>query len=398
MCWNSCRTLTALLLGVLLGVAAGPAWAQNQKINGGLTLVGAVNRCVSAAGTDTYACALDPAVTSYQSGTFYTFRADVANTGAATINFNGVGAKTIKKGNGSNYTTDLATNDICATQEVTVMYDGTNMQIHSPTCTAASSGGSTTLTYATGTDANTTMAVNTVYLTNMSAWATADRTYTLPTSCTVGDVIGVIVTAGNATTFELVLTAGTSDTLNGIAGGTEWSRLFITNEKVMLRCVVVDSVWTVEVDGRIAQKGIMRLSTDADGESAATPTRPTQASTPGAWTADIDVGNVCGVTTDRLTARRAGQYLIGGIYTSKDTITATQYGGFYVTKNDTSTLVVAPLGYPAGVPQVRATSTALVSLAATDFLLFQYISQAGNLGAVSNTYNATAFFLTEQLP
>ena len=36
----------------------------------------------------------------------------------------------------------------------------------------------TNMVQATGTDANTTMAVNTMYVVDMSAWATADRTYT----------------------------------------------------------------------------------------------------------------------------------------------------------------------------------------------------------------------------
>ena len=81
----------------------------------------------------------------------------------------------------------------------------------------------TNMVQATGTDADTTMAINTLYVVDMSAWATADRTYTLPATAAVGDRVGVTVTAGDAT-HELILTAGSGDTLNGIAGGTEWSR------------------------------------------------------------------------------------------------------------------------------------------------------------------------------
>lgn len=84
----------------------------------------------SAAGTDTYAATLSPVPAGYVTGAMYRFKADVANTGAATINFNSLGAKTIKKAAGG-VTTDLATNDILANQMVDMVYDGTNMQMQS---------------------------------------------------------------------------------------------------------------------------------------------------------------------------------------------------------------------------------------------------------------------------
>lgn len=83
-----------------------------------------------AGSTDTYAATLDPAPTGYVTGRHYRFKANTANTGAATINFNSLGAKTIKKCAGG-ITTDLATNDIRAGQWVDLVYDGTNMQMQS---------------------------------------------------------------------------------------------------------------------------------------------------------------------------------------------------------------------------------------------------------------------------
>jgi hypothetical protein len=56
--------------------------------------------------------------------------ANTANTGAATINFNSLGAKTIVKVAGG-ITTTLADNDIRSGQWVEVVYDGTNMQMQS---------------------------------------------------------------------------------------------------------------------------------------------------------------------------------------------------------------------------------------------------------------------------
>jgi hypothetical protein len=83
-----------------------------------------------AGANDTYTATLSPVPASYVDGVHYRFKANTANTGAATINFNGLGAKTIKKVAGG-VTTDLSDNDIRAGQWVDVVYDGTNMQMQS---------------------------------------------------------------------------------------------------------------------------------------------------------------------------------------------------------------------------------------------------------------------------
>lgn len=81
----------------------------------------------SAVGTDAYAINPSSAVTAYAAGQMFSFKADVGNTGVATLNVSALGAKTIKK----NGTLDLATGDIAAGQIVTVRYDGTNFQLQS---------------------------------------------------------------------------------------------------------------------------------------------------------------------------------------------------------------------------------------------------------------------------
>lgn len=93
-----------------------------------------------AGASDTYTATLSPAITGYVTGAHYRFKANTANTGAATINFNSLGAKTIKKAAGG-ITTDLADNDIRAGQWVDLVYDGTNMQMQSLLGNAASGGG-----------------------------------------------------------------------------------------------------------------------------------------------------------------------------------------------------------------------------------------------------------------
>lgn len=96
--------------------------------------------CVDAGSTDTYACDLSPAITSYVAGTRYRFKANTANTGAASINFNSLGALAMKKPNGGGIATDLDDNDIRAGQWVECVYDGTN-------CQMASQVGNQVLTY-----------------------------------------------------------------------------------------------------------------------------------------------------------------------------------------------------------------------------------------------------------
>jgi hypothetical protein len=97
--------------------------------------------CADAGSTDAYACTLSPAPGSYVTGARYRFKANTANTGSATINFNSLGAKPIKKAAGG-VTTDIADNDIRAGQVVDVVYDGTNMQMQSTLGNAAAGGGS----------------------------------------------------------------------------------------------------------------------------------------------------------------------------------------------------------------------------------------------------------------
>lgn len=98
----------------------------------------ATGYCADAGSNDTYACSPAPCITSYSAGNRFWFKANTANTGAATVNFCSVGAKTIKKAVGG-VTTDLADNDIRAGQYVEVIYDGTNMQMLSVLGNAAAS-------------------------------------------------------------------------------------------------------------------------------------------------------------------------------------------------------------------------------------------------------------------
>lgn len=80
-----------------------------------------------AEASDAYAITLSPAPTAYAAGQKFIFKANTANTGAATLNVNSLGAKTLKKHTDQ----DLADNDIEAGSIVEVVYDGINFQVTS---------------------------------------------------------------------------------------------------------------------------------------------------------------------------------------------------------------------------------------------------------------------------
>lgn len=95
-----------------------------------LTTVLTYDYAVDAVGTDSYAITVTPAPTAYVAGQRFTFKAGTANTGACSLNVNSLGAKSIKK-NTLAGSADMETGDIIANQIVTVVYDGTNMQLES---------------------------------------------------------------------------------------------------------------------------------------------------------------------------------------------------------------------------------------------------------------------------
>ena len=79
---------------------------------------------VANSGSDSYTITV-PGVTTYVEGQTFKFKADVANTGACSLNVNGLGAKSLK----NSVSSDLVTGNILLGQDVVVIYDGTNMQV-----------------------------------------------------------------------------------------------------------------------------------------------------------------------------------------------------------------------------------------------------------------------------
>lgn len=79
----------------------------------------------SAGSSNAYTLAASTTYAAYAQGDRFCFKSNFANTGAATLNVDSVGAKTIKKMDG----TDLKANDIPSGAIVDVVYDGTNFQL-----------------------------------------------------------------------------------------------------------------------------------------------------------------------------------------------------------------------------------------------------------------------------
>ena len=102
-------------------------------ITGALTLsamstFAGFNYAADAQANDTYVITLSPALAAYVAGVAIYFKANTANTGAATLNVNGLGAITIVKA----VSTTLANNDILAGMMCHVVYDGTNFVLMNP--------------------------------------------------------------------------------------------------------------------------------------------------------------------------------------------------------------------------------------------------------------------------
>ncbi len=93
---------------------------------------GASTYLTGVAGTNTITASLSsPALVAYAAGNSFKFISAGANTGAVTININGIGAKSITK----NGATALVTGDILSGATIEITYDGTQFQLVSISAT-----------------------------------------------------------------------------------------------------------------------------------------------------------------------------------------------------------------------------------------------------------------------
>lgn len=82
----------------------------------------------TAGSADAYTVTTDPAITGYAADMFYLVNIHAANTGPSTINFDGQGAKNIKKFSGGSMV-DVESGDLPLNGIVHLVYDGTQFQL-----------------------------------------------------------------------------------------------------------------------------------------------------------------------------------------------------------------------------------------------------------------------------
>jgi hypothetical protein len=177
-------------------------------------LQGSADKLLTVTGTDTYVATASPALTAYAAGNLFSLVVPNTNTGASTINIDGLGAKAITR-TGS---TALVAGDMIATEVVIVVYDGTRFQLinaNSFTNLLVSGtltyGGVTLTNAVTGTgkmmlDTNPTV---TNYVESVVAIGTVTSSSTL--SLTNGTVQTATLTASTVCTFTMpTATAGKS--------------------------------------------------------------------------------------------------------------------------------------------------------------------------------------------
>lgn len=77
---------------------------------------------VATGSANAYIATLTPALSAYAEGVSLRLKINVDNTGASTVNVNGLGAKPIKKANGA----DVGSGNLKAGSVYTLVYNGTN--------------------------------------------------------------------------------------------------------------------------------------------------------------------------------------------------------------------------------------------------------------------------------
>lgn len=103
----------------------GNAVARNDYAAAGQVQDSSLQWLTSVAGTNTITASIAPGPTAYVAGQTFRFVAAGANTGATTLNINGLGAKAITK----NGTVAMVGGEIVSGATVEVIYDGTQFQM-----------------------------------------------------------------------------------------------------------------------------------------------------------------------------------------------------------------------------------------------------------------------------
>jgi len=184
----------------ITGLGAATAAADAVRFS---QLQGSADKLLTVTGTDTYVATASPALTAYAAGNLFSLVVPNTNTGASTINIDGLGAKAITR-TGS---TALVAGDMIATEVVIVVYDGTRFQlINANSFTNLLVSG--TLTYGGVTLTNAVTGTGKMVLDTSPAIATP--TVTNPTVTNYTESVVAIGTVSSSSTLSL--TSGTVQT------------------------------------------------------------------------------------------------------------------------------------------------------------------------------------------
>ena len=145
---------------------------------------------LTVTGTNTLIGTATPAITAYISGMTLRFFSAAANTGAVTLNVNGLGAKNVYKDG----LVPLVAGDIAAASNlITVVYDGTQFVLQKPfaftslSATSFSVGSVTSTSIITGS-INSTTSVTTDLTTNTFVTNNAKETATISNTASTGTI------------------------------------------------------------------------------------------------------------------------------------------------------------------------------------------------------------------
>jgi uncharacterized Zn-binding protein involved in type VI secretion len=229
------------------------------------------------------------------------------------------------------------------------------------------------------TSGGITGAVGTWYRVDASG-LTGARTLTLPTA-SAGDRIAVeIAVAAPATAGrELVIAAAAGATVNGLAAGVEWSRIWQAGELIVAHCTASNS-WVVEHDGRRPQSAMLALDADITTNTSGV-VKPTKfdsiQSQAGAL---VDLGD----TKSTVTVRRDGKYFVTIAGKPAATLTASSSFSLVATLNgDFSTGQTRMYTFalaPASTAAISLIASRQMVLTVGDVLQHNFASSLNNIG------------------
>ena len=236
---------------------------------------------------------------------------------------------------------------------------------------------------ASPTGAGVTGVVGTLHILDISG-LTADQDFTLPATCAVGDRVGVFIKTGDPD-YELLLKPASGDTINGGSPAAEWSRLFITGECVIFRCITANTDWIVEYDGRIPCVGNLRITTAESGtKTGGVFYAPTALSA--VWTADENIGNAMNTTNSRYVARRKALVQLSASALAGVNGLDTQF--ITVQLNDGTTNWGTTRDFLSTTGALRIACAGAVVLAAGSYIQFETASSVNNIYiGVSTRFN-----------